>query len=147
MKTIILLLIAISIIFKQAPKFEVCDVWAAERAVKPRIFFEKAIDGRSQPVIITRFFHNKIGIFTSEVAKCYFNVIAPNAMYQGAGIFGLILELYLIYTIIVWKKWHILAILLVLPFAPFFNIFENLVIDVHKLLALSGLVIFAKQRK
>ena len=147
MKIIILLLIAITIVFKQAPKSQACDVYAAKRAIPPRIFYEQTIDGNNQPVLITRFLHNKIGIFASEVVKCYFNVIAPNAMYQSAGIFGLILEIYLIYTIIVWKKWYVSAILLVLPFAPFFNIFENLVIYAHKLLALSGLVLLAKRRK
>ncbi len=145
MKIIIFLLIAITIIFKQAPKWQACDIYAAERAVTPRIFFEKAIDGRNQPVFITRLFHNKINIFASEVAKCYFKVIEPNAMYASIGIFGLIFEVYLVYVLTLWKKWYILAILLLLPFAPFFNIFENQFVYIHKLLALIGLAIFEKR--
>ena len=143
MKIIIFLFLAITIIFQQAPKWPVCDIYAAQRAVKPRIFFEKAIDGKNQPVFITRFFHNKIGIFASEVAKCYFKVIEPNAMYAGAGIFGVIFEIYLAYKLVLWKKWYILIILLLLPFAPFFNIFENQIYYMHKLFALFGLAVFA----
>ena len=143
MKIIILLLIAITIVFKQAPKSQACDVYAAKRAIPPRIFYEQTIDGNNQPVLITRFLHNKIGIFASEVAKCYFNVIAPNAMYAGAGIFGLIFEIYLAYKLVLWKKWYILIILLLLPFAPFFNIFENQIYYMHKLFALFGLAVFA----
>lgn len=145
MKIIIFLLVVTTIIFKQAPKWQVCDIYAAQRAVTPRIFFEKTIDGKNQPVYITRFFHNKIGIFVSEVAKCYFRAIEPNTIYLSSGFFGLIFEIYFLYKLASWKKWFALSIFLILPFFPFFNILENQFTHIHKILALAGLFIAARR--
>ena len=116
----------------------VCNFRTAKQAIPPRIFAEQTIDGPNQPIIFTRFIHNKFGIYGSEFTKCYFFSLDPNFIYHTTGI-GIIFFLYFIYAVLVKKQYILLIIFLIIPAVPFFRLPITLVFYVYKLFAIIGL--------
>ncbi len=115
-----------------------CNLTTATQALPPRIFFEQTIDG-PQPVLLTRFLHNKIGIFLSESGRCYLNVIDPIFVFDSVGILGLIAWLYFVYRITLNKQWFLIFLFLGMPLFPFFNLLATAIAYGHKIFAIIGL--------
>lgn len=147
MKIIILIILAALIIVK-SPQQELplCNIATAKQAFAPRIFAETTIDGKEQPVYVTRFLHNKIGIYASEISRCYFNSLDLNFINNSTGAVGLLSLLFFVYKITVKKYYSILAIFLVLPTLPFFGMPFFILIFFYKIFAIIGLV-FLLQKK
>lgn len=146
MKLLISLLIGIWILTLKLPQLPVCNYQTANQAIPPRIFFEQTIDGKDQPILLTRFLHNKLGVYGSEFGKCYFNFFDPDLIYKSSGLFGLFFWIYLMYRLARNNKWNYLSIVLVLPILPFLNIFSSGIAYFHKIFAIIGLTLFVLKR-
>lgn len=123
-----------------------CNVSTAKQAIAPRIFAEQTIDGPRQPPLVTRFLHNKLGIFASEFGRCYFNALDPNFIYKSVGILGLFFWTYFIYQIAIKKLWPGILVFLTLPLLPFFSLPIIITVYVNKIFAIIGLIILIKQK-
>lgn len=123
-----------------------CSLRMAIQALPPRIFQQTTTDSSTQNPLITRFFHNKAGIFGSEFGKCYLNFFDPVLIAKNTLYIGLIPWAYFIYSLLLRKNLILISILLILPIIPFMEI--NLpVIYLHKLFAIIGFVIYMKNKK
>ena len=147
MKLLISLLIATYIFTLKLPQLPVCNYQSANQAIPVRIFFEQTIDGKDQPILLTRFLHNKIGIYGSEFGKCYFNFFDPVLIYHTIGLLGLFFWLFLLYQIVTNGKWNYLPIVLILPILPLLNIFPSGIAYFHKIFAIIGLILFTFKKK
>ena len=123
-----------------------CRRQNASLAIAPRIHYEQSIDGKNQPIEITRFFHNKIGVFGNELANCYFDVLSPVLMFQITGIFGLLSILFLLYFLANNKNYLGLSIIFLIPFLYFLNFYQTLLPFIYKGIAFFGLFKFLKFR-
>lgn len=124
--------------------FQRCDYQIATNAIAPVIWYEQTTDGVNQPHFITRFLHNKPGVYMSQFSKCYFQAMDPYLLYKTIGIGGFMSVLYLIYCFIDRRKYIQLAIIFLLPIFPFIKISLILQILIYKVLALVGLYYFLK---
>lgn len=145
MKYLIILAVSILIVAKNVPATERCDQQTAKTALPVRIFAETTIDGRDQPVLVTRFFHNKVTIMASELARCYFNFFDPNFIVASISLLGLLPWLYFAYRIALYiprypAVWILFAIPVLPILAPSFQ-----VAYFHKVFAIIGLVLWAKR--
>ena len=154
MKIIFIFLIAFFIIIKSEVAIQECNIRTSTQIIPPKIWFEQAIDGFSQNRLLTRFLHNKAGIFTNEIGGCYLNILSPVFIYQATGFFGVFFWYYFVYRAVLKNQRMMILIILMLPIIPiassnaqnyFFGI--NLVSNVDKLIAFFGLVTFAKGDK
>lgn len=141
MKKYIVLLIISVLIFNLKTTWDPtpCNIKTAKQAIAPRIFAEQTIDGKNQPIIFTRFVHNKIGVFLSEFARCYFLALDPNFIQKTTGI-GIIFWLYFVYFILIQKLYIALLIFLSIPLLPFFQLPLVIVSYAHKIFAIIGLI-------
>ena len=153
MKFLLFLIFSTFIIFKTGWSIEECGIRSAQQAIIPIVWFEQTIDGPGQSPIITRFFHNKIGIFASQMTKCYFDRISPEFIFDSVGIFGLMFIFYLIYNLSTKKRWPILTIITIFSFLPVLStnfstskFFVDFLAYFYKLLAIIGLKTFADRR-
>lgn len=136
----ILIVILTAIIFLQAnTSLSVCNLDTAKQAINPRIFYEQTIDGKDQNISLTRFLHNKIGVYASEFGKCYANVFDPNFIYHSVGAIGLVGWFYFVYLIAKRRLYPIIAILAVLPLLPFLKLSPLPILWIYKLFAIIGL--------
>lgn len=103
------------------PNLAICNLQTINQAIPPRIFAEQTIDGPTQAVLLTRFLHNKVGIFLNEMTRCYFNLLDPNFIVQITGILGLVLILVAIYRLIKIKQFLLLTFFIY----PLLSIFTN----------------------
>src|SRR3989338_5436172 len=110
-----ILLLALLVLGKTDGTLPVCNRQTITQALPPVIFAQQTIDGSGQPPVITRFFHNKLGIAGSEIARCYFNALDPVFIYQWLGIGGLVGFLYFFYKIIDGRQKIVIAYVLILP--------------------------------
>lgn len=139
-KVIFIIIFVVLISLKTGGELPICNFKTATQALAPRIFAEQTVDGHDQPVLVTRFLHNKVGIFANEFSRCYFNVLDPNFVYHSVGLIGIIFWLYFSYQIIVKKRWLMLSMFLVVPVLPFLRFPPQIVVYWHKLFAIIGLV-------
>ncbi|MBI3282574.1 hypothetical protein HYZ70_00685 [Candidatus Curtissbacteria bacterium] len=145
MKYLIAVVFLIFIVMASIPPRDRCDIVTARLALPVRIFAETTIDGRDQPVAVTRFFHNKVTIITNELARCYLNFFDPNLIAQSASLPGLLPWLYFAYRVaILTPRYPQLAALLLIPVLPIMTSFPQ-VAYFHKLFAIIGLVLWAKR--
>lgn len=144
MKIFLTLIISFILVFNQfeLPK---CNTQTAVLALKPRIFQQTTIDGIGQNTLLTRYFHNKVGILGSEFGKCYFNFFDPVIISKNTLYFGLFPWLFLFFKLLTLKKWKILIPVLLAPILPFFN-FPFPVVYFHKIFAIIGLLTMFKIR-
>lgn len=148
MKIFLLIIFSITIILAKANTgLPVCNLDTAKQAIPPRIFAEQTIDGRDQSVLLTRFLHNKIGIYASEFNRCYFGVFDLNFIYHTVGIVGIITWLYFVYQIIQKKFYFLLFILLALPLLPFLKFSLLPIFAAYKLFAIIGLAFLVSKLK
>ncbi|OGD86311.1 hypothetical protein A2164_00675 [Candidatus Curtissbacteria bacterium RBG_13_35_7] len=147
MRVLIILFIASLIITKSVSKPPVCDVRTSKQALLPRTHFEQTIDGRGQPVLVTRFFHNKIGFLGSEFGRCYFNIFDLNYLAKNIGLVGLIFWLYFLYQIVNMRKWLLVSMFLLIPLLPFFDLFPIIIPYSYKIIAITGGILFIFARK
>lgn len=146
MKLTIFIIAAFFIIALPFKKLEQCNLSQALQALPPRIFAETHADGSHQAPLITRFIHNKPGIFLSEFSRCYLYVLDPMIIYSSTGIFGTIAWGYLIYASAVSKNWPLLTLIFTFPLLLFFNIFQGITTYIHKLFAIIGLLFFLREK-
>lgn len=145
MKYLIFIIFAIFILAAQIPKGDRCDLITAKIALPARTFAESTIDGRDQPVLITRFFHNKVTIIASELGRCYFNFFDPNLIVASASILGLFPWLYFAYRIAIFMpRYPPTVLLFIIPALPLFVTFPQ-VAYLHKVFAIIGLVLWVKR--
>ena len=138
MRKIILVVIIILIAAKVPTAQERCNVDTAFQALPPRIFFESKIDGPLQNVTVTRFFHNKVGIFMSELGRCYFNAIDPTYLLNSTTIFGLIFWFWALFYLVERKRFFIILLLLAVPLIAFFKLNLPIILIANKVLAAFG---------
>ena len=144
MKKLILLLFALLIISKSPQTLPVCNIQTAKQAIPPRIFAEVTSDPKDQNPLLTRFLHNKLGIYGSEFTRCYFNALDPVFIYQSTSLLGLLAIGYFIYKSSKEKKWIPLLVFLIIPALPIFNSPTIMVVYALKLFAIIGLLLLAK---
>lgn len=124
----------------------ICNFTTAKQAIAPRIFAEQTIDGSSQPIVMTRFLHNKFGILGSEFTRCYFYSFDPNFIYHSTGI-GIIFWLYFFYASAIKKLIIPLSFFLIIPALPFFGLPIVIVSYTHKIFAIIGLAFYLYKKK
>lgn len=146
MKILLILIFGLIIIVKSGGELPVCNLATAKQALPPVIFAETTIDGSNQPVLVTRFLHNKIGIYTSQFARCYFNALDLNFINHAIGIIGLISLLFFLFRATVKKYYAPLIVFLGFPILPFFNAPLFALIFAYKIFAIIGLVFLLKNR-
>lgn len=131
-----------------------CNIRTSLQILPPKIWYEQAIDGSSQNRLLTRFLHNKAGIFINALSGCYLNFLSPVFIYQAAGFFGVFFWLYFAYRSVVQNQRMIILILFMLPLIPvasvnapvyFFGL--SLLAIVFKLVAFLGLIMFFRISK
>lgn len=145
MRKFLIVSLTLLVITKSAPKLPLCNVDTAKLALNPRLFAETTIDGPRQNVYITRFFHNKINIFSSEFAMCYFKYFDAVFIYELVGAFGVLGFYYFAYFAARRKLIFALTILATIPILPFFNLPLIIVIFTTNIFAIIGLVILIKR--
>ena len=136
-----ILFFAIAIYFIINTPFNVvdpCNLDTAKMATDVRVWEQVSFDGNMQNVLVTRFLHNKPGIFLSEFSKCYFRVYDFNMIVDLVSIVGLSFWLYFIYKIFTTGN-HLLVIAFILiPVLPFLKSYPSLIPFIHKMIALGG---------
>lgn len=147
MKYLILIVLTVFVITKNPPISDRCDLTTAQNALPVRIFAETTIDGRDQPVLVTRFFHNKATILASELSRCYLNFFDPNLVTASASLLGLLPWLYFFYrTFRQVPRYPLLLAIFTVPALPIVVTFAQ-VAFIHKVFAIIGLVIWAKTKR
>ena len=144
MKYFLILIIGFFILISKPQYLPTCNLTTALQDIPPRLFQMTTADGPTQNPLITRFFHNKLGILLSGSAKCYFNFFDFNIIAQNVIYFGFFGWVYTAYGIFVSKKWIPIAVFLLLPLAPFLTHFSN-IIYLHKIFAIIGFVLIARR--
>lgn len=142
MKIFLLLFFALFLFTKATPQLPPCNFRTAAQAIPPRIFAETTIDGRDQHVLLTRFLHNKLGIYLSEFSRCYFASLDPNFIIKSVGLIGLVSWLYFFYKILIKKSYVLIIIFLLIPFLPFLTVPIIIVAFIYKLFAIMGFAYF-----
>lgn len=141
MKIFLIIITALIIIVTSSGEsYLQCNLFTAKQAIPPKIFAETTIDGKDQPPLVTRYFHNKWGIFMSEFSMCYLNIFDPVFLYKNIGILGLISLLLLVYKSVIKKRYYLIIALALVPILPFFNVSLLLTIIILKLFAIIGIV-------
>lgn len=143
---ILIILSALILAQKPSPDLPVCNLTTAKQAIPPRIFAEQTIDGIGQPIILTRFLHNKFGIFGSEFTRCYFYSLDPNFIYHSVSI-GITSWLYFIYFSTTRKLIFPGFVFLIIPALPFFGIPLIIVSYAHKIFAIIGIIFWIFKKK
>lgn len=144
MKIFVILIISFIILIQKGWSLPVCNLKTALQNLPPRIFAEQTIDGPDQPVLLTRFFHNKAVIFTQEFTRCYFYSLDPNFIYKSVGFIGIVAWLNFVYQIASSKKIFLLIFFLVIPILPFIYLSSDYVAYSHKVFAIIGLTFLLK---
>lgn len=147
MKFLVLVIFSIFIILAKTSTPDRCDLVTAQIALPIRIFTETTIDGRGQPVLLTRFFHNKVGILANELGRCYFNFFDPNIVVAQASLFGLLPWLYFFYRVAtIIPKYSTIFAVLIIPVLPILAPFAQ-VAHLHKVFAIIGLAIWYMRKR
>ena len=142
MKIIILLLSLFLIWLRPITYPPICNIVTAYQAIPPRLFAEITIDNNTQNTLLTRFLHNKAGIFLSELQRCYFQSFDLNYLYGLLSPLGVLGYLYFIYRALISKRITIILLILALPLIPFFRQPHNIVVIIDKLFSSIGIVTF-----
>jgi len=108
------------------------------------IFTNQTVDGQNQSTFITRFFHNKVGIISSQFSQCYFNALDLYYIFSSLTLFGLFTFIYLIYKILTSKRIYLLFPILVLPALPIFGLGTVIMVFMYKIFAIIGLAFLLK---
>lgn len=144
-RLILILIFSLVILTANSASLAICNLETAKQAIAPRIFSEITIDGANQPVLITRFLHNKLGIFSHELARCYFATIDPNFILKSTSVIGLVTWSYFAYRIFARRVYLMLAIFVFMPIVPFINLPTLAIVFAHKIFAIIGLVFLVKK--
>lgn len=116
MKYVLLFLFILYLILKPPAKPQIeCDLKSVFQAIPPVVWYEQTIDGIDQPPIVTRFFHNKANIFTSQLFKCYASKLDPLEVFKVIGLLGFMFWLYFVWKIILKKMWLWTSLFLTIP--------------------------------
>lgn len=145
MKYILIIIFTFFIIYVPSHKLETCNIDTASNAISPILFYEQTIDGSGQNVLITRFLHNKVGIFTSQIAKCYLEYFNPVNVFLSTGIYGLMFLLYFAYKVFSQRLVLLGAVLLFPPILLILINLPYLTSIYYKLVSILGVVIYFKK--
>ncbi len=145
MKYLIFILISAVIIIQKGWTLPICNMDTVKQSIPPVIFAQTTIDDSLQPTIITRFLHNKAGIFVHEVTKCYFFSLDPNFIYKSVSLVGIFFFIYFIYRILRNKKYSAIIIFFIIPAFPIFNLQPTIVAYFYKIFAIIGLMLYLKR--
>lgn len=144
MKYIIVIILIVIILKANIQPTDRCDLETAKNAIPVRIFIETTIDSHIQPVLVTRFFHNKVTILLNELGRCYFNFFDLNLTVAQASIFGLVPWLYFLFKVLTKiTRYPLLVTIFIVPAIPLLVSFPQ-VAYVHKVFAIIGLVLWLK---
>jgi hypothetical protein len=138
MKLLIFSVISAIIISKSYSPLPFCNLDTAKLAIEPRIFQETTIDGPKQNVILTRFLHNKLGIYGSELSRCYFNSLDPNFISKNLSLIGLVSILFLLYRLQSQKNFAAIFAFLFLPLLPILGFPYQVTVLFFKIFAIIG---------
>lgn len=140
---ILILLLSVSLIWSKPQALSpVCNIDTAKQAVPPRLFAEITLDSNTQSTLVTRFLHNKAGIFLSEFQRCYFQSLDLNYLNEILGVLGILGYLYFIYRSFISKRITLIMLILMLPAVPFFNQPQVIIVVFDKLFASVGIITF-----
>lgn len=144
----ILVLVFAAIIIAKSPTQElpICNLQTVKLAFAPVIFEQTTIDGSAQPVLLTRFLHNKVGIYSSAIARCYLAALDPNFINNSTSIVGLLSLLFFLYKAASKIYYPLLTIFLISPLLSFFNAPTIVLIIIYKIFAIIGLLFWLKRR-
>jgi hypothetical protein len=124
-----------------------CNVHTIFQSIPPIIFYEQTIDGKIQAPLVTRFLHNKPGIFMSQFAKCYTHNLEPLEVFTTVGIVGLFFWANFIYVVLTRKNWLLLSVFLIIPAISIFIIDQRITDYSYKIFAILGFIFFLKKFK
>lgn len=139
-RAILLIIFSFLIVSSRGWDLPTCNLTTIKDALPARIFAEQTIDGSSQLIIVTRIFHNKLTIFTSEAARCYFNSFDLNFLYQSTSPIGLIALIYLASKTASGAFRLLMLLFLIVPIMPFLDIPKELIVYCFKIFAIIALV-------
>lgn len=142
MKIIVLLLSLFLIWIRPVSYPPTCNTVTAYQAIPPRLFAEITIDNNTQNTFLTRFLHNKAGIFLSEFQRCYFQSFDLNYLNELLNPLGILGYFYFVYRSFISKRIVLIMLILALPAVPFFNQPQIIVAVFDKLFASIGIVTF-----
>lgn len=140
MKIILFVVFSLFIIVQKGWELPTCNFTTTLQALPPRLFAQITIDGSNQHVLVTRFFHNKVGVFLQEASHCYLDGLDPNFIFKSVGPIGIISWLTFVYRISIDKKIHFIFAFLSILILPFFNFPPSIVAYSHKIFAIIGLI-------
>lgn len=145
-KALVTIIILVYLFLRQTtmPDFP-CNITSVFQSVPPIIWYEQTADDKLQRTFITRFFHNKANVFSSQFAKCYAGSFDPAYIYRSVGILGLFLWLYFIYLITYRKIQIFILVVLLLPFVQVLTGNQLLASVSYKILAIMGLAFLFKR--
>jgi len=146
MRKLIFSVLAALIISTGVQKLPTCNLTTVKLAFAPQIFAQTTIDGREQNVLVTRFFHNKLGIYGQELSKCYFNALDLNFLTANLSLIGLLTFLTMIYKSALFNYWYLLLMILAIPVLPILGWPLLLLIAADKIFAIMGLVFLLKKK-
>jgi hypothetical protein len=148
MKITLLLIIGLVVGFSKINwEFPVCNLATIKQDFAPTIFFETTIDGSSQKPLVTRFFHNKVGLYGASTTKCYLNFLDPSLIYKNLGPLVLILIGFFISKSIAQKRLQLLLIFFLTPLALILNLHIVLFVIIYKIFAIIGLLLLLSKIK
>lgn len=142
--TVIFLVISFFILKSGGGNLPFCNIEIIKNSLPPLIFANQTVDGQSQSILTTRFFHNKLGIMSSQFSQCYFNALDLYYIFSSLTIFGLFTFIYFIYKILISKKTYLILPVLVLPALPVFGLGTAIMVFMYKIFAIIGLAFLLK---
>lgn len=148
MKIAITMLFAIFLILKPiSTPSNKCNINTIFQAMPPVIWYEQTIDGKDQPPTLTRFIHNKLNIFSSQMAKCYAYRLDPVDIYRSLGILGLFFWVYFAWAMSQYLNKPLIFAFLLTPFITIFIPDPRIMGYSYKIFASIGFWYFLKRFK
>lgn len=144
MKYFTVLLVSLIVLLSNPSYLPLCNLRTARQDIPPRLFQLTTTDSPSQNPIITRFFHNKPGVFLNGTSKCYLNFFDPVIIAKNTLYFGIFGWLYAVYKMFLTKKWILIAAFFILPLIPYLIPFPQ-IIYLHKIFDIIGFGLIAKK--
>lgn len=142
MKIVLFLILTVMIILvKSTSTLPPCSMALVKQDFIPVSFEQISIDGSLQKPLVTRFLHNKLGIYGQEISACYFNATEGEFLFKNIGAIGTIFFLAFYYKLIVKKRWIFLLLALIVPILPFVGLSQPVLIIVYKIFAIIGLAL------
>lgn len=128
-----------------------CNLTFIIRDVPHQIWEAQSADG-GIPVLLSRFLHNKPTFFADNFLRCYLSYLSPEFINAAFTFLGLILFLIGLWYVVTKKKKLLLALILVAPLFPLFELpkvmlWQGIIIyTVEALIIIYGVIRLFKRR-